>query len=61
VNAHSEPQRHYHTLSHIEAMYGQYYAVRDLVPEFNVINSHLVMVLAIAFHDIVYEPKSKTN
>ena len=59
--AYSERQRHYHILSHVETMYGQYYAVRGLIPEYNSINSHRVMVLAIAFHDIVYEPKSKTN
>jgi predicted metal-dependent HD superfamily phosphohydrolase len=55
VAAYSEPQRHYHTLDHIAALFrlldqhGQHLSDRDAVE------------LAILFHDAVYDPARSDN
>jgi predicted metal-dependent HD superfamily phosphohydrolase len=51
----TEPHRHYHTLSHIMAMLKGLQSL-GLQPH----RPHLVL-LAIFFHDIIYDPKSGTN
>jgi predicted metal-dependent HD superfamily phosphohydrolase len=50
-----EPHRHYHTLSHIMSMLKGLESL-GLQPQ----RPHLVL-LAIFFHDIIYDPKSGTN
>ena len=52
---HTEPQRHYHTLEHLEAMFRHWDAHRDALrdPE--------AVALAIFFHDIVYQPGRADN
>lgn len=51
----NEPQRYYHTLEHIQALLNlaDQYAAQ--------LSDKLVVLLAIYFHDIIYDPKSKTN
>lgn len=47
----NEPQRHYHTLAHIEAMLAQLPAA----------DASREMIAAIWLHDIVYDPKASDN
>jgi predicted metal-dependent HD superfamily phosphohydrolase len=51
-----EPQRHYHTLAHLQDMF-------DLMDEyFNHVRNKTAVFLSIIFHDIVYDPTaSETN
>jgi predicted metal-dependent HD superfamily phosphohydrolase len=64
--AYSEPQRHYHSLSHIDSM-AQLYTRNASEISWNgglIVRNFdwdKVFALAICFHDIVYEPKSSTN
>lgn len=55
VSAWSEPQRHYHTLQHLE----------DCLNEFSVVHDHAEdaanIELALWFHDVVYDPKAPDN
>ncbi len=51
IRRHREPHRHYHTLEHIESMLRQAEA-HDPVP---------ALLLAIWYHDAVYDPRSGTN
>lgn len=56
VTAYSEPQRHYHTLNHIDEMLGECALAKGQI------DGNLVAIeLAIWFHDAVYNPMSKTN
>lgn len=56
VTAYSKPQRHYHTLKHIDDMLGEFVLAKEQI------NGDLVAIeLAIWFHDAVYKPMSKTN
>lgn len=56
VTAYSEPQRHYHTLNHIDDMLGEFFLAKEQI------DGDLVAIeLAIWFHDAVYKPMSKTN
>lgn len=51
----NEPQRYYHTLDHIQALL-------NLADKYDTaISDKITVYLAIYFHDIVYDPKSKTN
>jgi predicted metal-dependent HD superfamily phosphohydrolase len=51
----SESQRHYHTLSHIDSML-------SLLSQHGArIQDKTVIMLAIFFHDIIYDPKAKDN
>lgn len=51
----TEPQRHYHTLTHISSML-------NLLPKYeDRINNLPAFKLAIFFHDIIYDPKAKDN
>jgi predicted metal-dependent HD superfamily phosphohydrolase len=56
VERYSEPQRHYHTLQHVERMIALWHR---LLPKED--PQYLAVYLSILFHDIVYEPTSKTN
>ncbi|MES2763356.1 MAG: adenylyltransferase/cytidyltransferase family protein [Bacteroidota bacterium] len=53
INLYDEPHRFYHTLAHIEDVLKQLHDT-DLL-------KHDELFLAAVFHDIVYDPKSKTN
>ncbi|PVF98226.1 hypothetical protein CPB86DRAFT_758889 [Serendipita vermifera] len=53
ITAYSETQRHYHTVEHIRSMLDS----MDSVDESEIHDKNTV-VLAILFHDIVYEPRS---
>lgn len=55
VAMYSEPRRHYHTLVHLEEMLG----FLDLMQIDSL--DYKSLVLAIFFHDIVYDPNSATN
>jgi predicted metal-dependent HD superfamily phosphohydrolase len=52
VERHSEPQRHYHTLRHIDLMLGQLPAGHPFTRE---------MIAATLFHDIIYDPLRSDN
>ena len=53
--AYAEPHRAYHDWTHIEALLGQFERDREKVqkPE--------AMLLAVLYHDCIYDPLSKTN
>jgi len=55
VRAYCEPQRHYHTLTHI------WYMLRLLVLHSDICKQTSVIHIATWFHDCVYEPKEKDN
>ncbi|KAK4704126.1 hypothetical protein P7C70_g2084, partial [Phenoliferia sp. Uapishka_3] len=50
ANAYSEPQRHYHTLTHIQDMFSRLDEIRLGV------ENREAVELAIFFHDVVYDP-----
>jgi predicted metal-dependent HD superfamily phosphohydrolase len=50
-----ESHRAYHTLTHITALLDLAHQYRHLIQD------HAAVDLAILFHDIIYDPKSKTN
>ncbi|KAK3089681.1 hypothetical protein FSP39_005567 [Pinctada imbricata] len=50
-----EPQRHYHTLQHIEDMLALYEQYKDTVQR------PCLVLLAIFFHDIIYDPTKPDN
>jgi len=55
LNAYSEPQRHYHTLQHLEECFARFDAVKHLA-------AHPVEVeLALWFHDSVYDVHAHDN
>lgn len=51
----SEKQRHYHTLRHLEEMF------QHFDKYFKKLNQPELVVLAIFFHDIIYDPKANDN
>lgn len=55
VVAYGEPQRHYHTLDHIAAV------VTDFLPLRNRFKDADAALLALFFHDIVYDPARSDN
>ncbi len=55
VAAYGEPQRHYHTLDHIAAVVADAERLRDRFEEPN------AALLALFFHDIVYDPARHDN
>ncbi|ORC87042.1 uncharacterized protein TM35_000241920 [Trypanosoma theileri] len=64
----SEPQRHYHTLEHLEEMLRQLREYQLEAPEAqrlpkNRMNTYrlLIMDLSILFHDVVYNPQCNDN
>ena len=52
-----EPQRHYHTVTHLAAVLG---TAEDLMAQVAVADPEAVR-LALFFHDAVYDPRSDTN
>ncbi len=55
VTAYSEPQRHYHTLDHIAAVVADFLPLRDCFEDADAV------LLALFFHDIVYDPAGPDN
>ena len=55
IARYTEPQRHYHTLNHIHALFQCLDQFRSSVKD------ETTMKLAIFFHDWIYDPKSKDN
>src|SRR5688572_12359103 len=55
VQCYSEPHRHYHTLDHLDNV------VAELVPVRHAIKDRTAMVMAIAYHDIVYDVSKLDN
>jgi predicted metal-dependent HD superfamily phosphohydrolase len=55
LSAYSEPQRAYHTLAHIERMIHLFNQHQSIIKKKDQV------FLAIVFHDIIYDPKSKEN
>ena len=55
IDAYGEPQRHYHTLEHIEHCLQQFELIRDDA------QSLAVIELAIWFHDVIFAPGAKDN
>jgi predicted metal-dependent HD superfamily phosphohydrolase len=51
----AEPWRFYHTMRHVEAL------LLGLAAEMSVVQCEEALLLAIFFHDLVYDPRSKTN
>jgi predicted metal-dependent HD superfamily phosphohydrolase len=60
VAMHSEPGRFYHTLVHLEEMLGFLEFIVNETPMTDGFD-YESLVLAIFFHDIIYDPKSATN
>jgi predicted metal-dependent HD superfamily phosphohydrolase len=55
LNSYGESQRHYHTIDHVEAMLAAFEEHKGAVTEPEVV------LLAIFFHDIVYDPRKHDN
>src|SRR5690348_4662021 len=55
VHAWSEPQRHYHTLQHLDECLALFDETRDAAPH------PAEVALALWFHDAVYEPRRHDN
>lgn len=55
VSRYSEPHRKYHDLSHIQDCLAKFDQMRDLT------ENDAAVELAVWFHDIVYDPLSRTN
>lgn len=51
----SKPYRHYHSLSHLEDLFSKLDQISALIQKPQIVE------LAIFFHDLIYEPESKTN
>jgi predicted metal-dependent HD superfamily phosphohydrolase len=57
ANAYTATERHYHTLAHLEEMYALLLPLQDRVQPWE----WQAWVLALAWHDYVYNPLSNTN
>lgn len=55
LDAYREPQRHYHTLAHIEQCLGMFDACKSLA------NDADALELAVWFHDVIFEPDQAEN
>jgi predicted metal-dependent HD superfamily phosphohydrolase len=51
----SEPKRHYHTITHLEALVTQLTEVKDNIEDWN------TTLFAVFYHDIIYKASSGTN
>jgi len=51
----NEPQRAYHSLQHIQQLFGQFDQVKD-----NLHEPHII-ALALSYHDVIYEPTRSDN
>lgn len=58
----TSPPRRYHTLAHVAAMLTELSAYKTATrPSWAGGEKELSLLLAVVFHDVVYDPKSKTN
>ncbi|MCJ1356572.1 MAG: hypothetical protein MMC33_006567 [Icmadophila ericetorum] len=57
LDAYSEPQRHYHTLEHIQSMLSLLPDVQSYLND----EEETIVQLAIWFHDCVYDPRAKVH
>jgi len=55
VQRYSEPHRHYHTLDHLDNLVGELIPVKDAIRDFT------ATVMAIAYHDIIYNVSKEDN
>ena len=55
IDGYGEPQRHYHTLAHIEHCLGMFEQCRSLLANPDAVE------LSIWFHDVIYEPGAADN
>ena len=55
VNRYTESSRHYHTLTHLDALTNELIEVKENISNWNLV------VFAIAFHDIIYNPLKNDN
>ncbi|MBT8437436.1 MAG: hypothetical protein KJP11_08700 [Gammaproteobacteria bacterium] len=55
INSYCEPQRHYHTLAHIEHCLGMFDQCKSLV------SNPDALEIAVWFHDVIYEPGRLDN
>ena len=55
LDAYGEPQRHYHTLAHIEQCLGMFDACKSLASDADALE------LAVWFHDVIFEPDRADN
>ena len=53
--AYTGPDRHYHTLGHLEALYSELTAVKDRIQNWQAVR------FCLFFHDLVYDPLRKDN
>lgn len=51
----SEPQRHYHTWQHVEALLGHYETIRDQLRD------PTAVLWALYWHDAIYDPQASDN
>ncbi|MEM7458974.1 MAG: hypothetical protein AAF331_05890 [Pseudomonadota bacterium] len=51
----SEPQRHYHSWDHIEALLGHYHQIVDRL------NDPVAVLWALYWHDAIYDPQASDN
>jgi len=67
VNQHTKSERAYHTLVHLEEMFGYLEIVLPIMASEGLIGvfeggqTHAAVVLSVFFHDVVYNPQSSTN
>jgi len=55
ANHYAEESRHYHTIKHLEALTNELIEVKKRLPDWNLV------VVAIAYHDIIYNPLKNDN
>ena len=60
VDRYSEPHRHYHNWNHIQYMLDKFNKIKNREKIKGCIDKEAIYY-AILFHDIIYDPKSKTN
>lgn len=55
ARAYAEPQRYYHTLTHLQEVYVQLYAVKEHIEDASAV------LFALFYHDVVYNPARQDN
>ena len=55
ATCYNEPQRAYHTLKHIQQLFGEFEQIKH-----NLREPHII-ALALYFHDVIYEPTRSDN
>jgi len=51
----TKPNRHYHTLSHLEDLYQHLFDIKDKITNWN------LMLFSIYYHDVIYNPANSNN